>query len=547
MNHETRLSSIWCKKLTTAVMPTYHNAGGGYRNISAPARHTKVDNNQNNHHNTTNVVAAQTIIENAIQSLSLIEESMNSKTSLSTINLTTGTNNNNNNIMSHAISSPVMTATPTTTTTTTTHNNNIASQNLTGHMSPVTSPVIITPNAVTNSTNSKCLIESTNAKHEVRLNAMPWFHGKISRYTAEQLLQPREDGLFLVRHSTNFPGDYTLGVCFEGGLQHYRIKLINNKLTIDDEEHFENLALLVEHYMEDADGLCTRLKKPLYKQGKLDFCVDPKAFVEAGWVIQTHELKLLGSLGKGEFGDVMEGRYRGEKVAVKMLKDNSEAAQKFLAEASLMTSLIHENLVKLLGLVFNNQHMYLVTEYMSKGSLIEYLRSRGRQHVTGRDQIYYAYDTCAGMAYLESRHVVHRDLAARNVLVAEDNTAKVSDFGLARDENFSLDGGKLPIKWTAPEALKQNKFSNKSDMWSFGILLWEIYTYGRVPYSKIPLADIVKCVEKGLRLELPEGCPPEIYDIMKQAWDLQPEKRPSFCDVKVKLGLLKAEYTKYAN
>jgi c-src tyrosine kinase len=256
-----------------------------------------------------------------------------------------------------------------------------------------------------------------------------------------------------VRESTNFPGDYTLCVCYVGKVQHYRVKYKNNQLTIDDEEFFKNLALLVEHYEQDADGLCTQLTKSLPKQ---DFCVDLKAFDEAGWVIQTHELELRECIGKGEFGDVLLGVYRGERVAVKMLKDNSEAAQRFLAEASLMTSLIHDNLVKLLGLVFNNQHMYLVTEYMSKGSLVDYLRSRGRLHVSKRDQINFAYDTCAGMAYLESRHVVHRDLAARNVLVAEDNSAKVSDFGLARDENLSLDGGKLPIKWTAPEALKQN-------------------------------------------------------------------------------------------
>ena len=217
-----------------------------------------------------------------------------------------------------------------------------------------------------------------------------WFHGKISRETAETLLRPREDGLFLVRESTNFPGDYTLCVCYQGRVQHYRVKYKNNQLTIDDEEFFENLALLVEHYEQDADGLCTQLTKSLPKQGKQDFCVDPQAFVQAGWVIQTDELELRECIGKGEFGDVLLGYYQGEKVAVKKLKDNSEAAQRFLAEASLMTSLIHDNLVKLLGLVFNNQHMYLVTEYMSNGSLVDYLRSRGRLHITQRHQINFA-------------------------------------------------------------------------------------------------------------------------------------------------------------
>jgi c-src tyrosine kinase len=204
-----------------------------------------------------------------------------------------------------------------------------------------------------------------------------------------------------------------------------------------------------------------------------------------------------------------------------------------------MTSLRHKNLVQLLGVVFEDPTIYLVTEYMGKGSLVDYLRSRGRLHVTKRDQINFATDTAAGMAYLESKHVIHRDLAARNVLISEDCTAKVCDFGLAREESFNLEGGKFPIKWTAPEALRFSKFSNKSDMWSFGILLWEIYSFGRVPYPRIPLADVVKHVEKGYRMEAPEGCPSEVYEIMKLAWDLDPERRPSFASVLKKLEHLK--------
>lgn len=185
-----------------------------------------------------------------------------------------------------------------------------------------------------------------------------------------------------------------------------------------------------------------------------------------------------------------------------MLKDSSPA------EAILMKSLHHENLVNLLGVVRKEGQIYLVTEYMSKGSLVDYLRSRGRLHVTKKDQINFAYHTSAGMEYLERMHVVHRDLAARNVLIAEDGVAKVSDFGLARNKEIKMESSKLPIKWTAPEALKRNVinriyvsisfkiinklqiFSNKSDMWSFGILLWEIYSFGRVPYPRIVSSKI---------------------------------------------------------
>ncbi|XP_011185578.2 mucin-5AC [Zeugodacus cucurbitae] len=375
-------------------------------------------------------------------------------------------------------------------------------------------------------------------KCEVKLNAMPWFHGSITRDEAEHLLQPRDDGLFLVRESTNFPGDYTLCVCFQGKVEHYRVKYLGNKLTIDDEEYFENLGQLVAHYEADADGLCTQLIKCLPKQGRQEFCINSKDFLDKGWVIPEADLQLRESIGKGEFGDVMLGILRSEKVAVKMLKDEG-AVQKFLAEASVMTTLEHENLVKFIGLVFTSKHIYLVTEYMSKGSLVDYLRSRGRQHITKKDQINFAYDTASGMEYLEAKKVVHRDLAARNVLISEECVAKVSDFGLAREECYNLDVGKLPIKWTAPEALKNGRFSNKSDMWSFGILLWEIYSFGRVPYPRIPLNDVVKHVEVGYKMEAPEGCPPEIYEMMRQAWDLNPSKRPTFSELKVKLLHLK--------
>ncbi|XP_019890457.2 putative uncharacterized protein DDB_G0277255 isoform X2 [Musca domestica] len=380
--------------------------------------------------------------------------------------------------------------------------------------------------------------QQPHKKCEVKLNAMPWFHGSITRDEAEHLLQPREDGLFLVRESTNFPGDYTLCVCFQGKVEHYRVKYLENKLTIDDEEYFENLGQLVAHYEADADGLCTQLVKCLPKQGKQEYCINSKDFIDKGWVIPESDLQLRESIGKGEFGDVMLGILRNEKVAVKMLKDEG-AVQKFLAEASVMTTLEHENLVKFIGLVFTSKHLYLVTEYMSKGSLVDYLRSRGRQHITKKDQINFAYDTASGMEYLEAKKVVHRDLAARNVLISEDCVAKVSDFGLAREECYNLDVGKLPIKWTAPEALKNWRFSNKSDMWSFGILLWEIYSFGRVPYPRIPLTDVVKHVEVGYKMEAPEGCPPEIYEMMRQAWDLNPAKRPTFAELKVKLLHLK--------
>uniref|UniRef100_A0A672SCM9 Tyrosine-protein kinase n=1 Tax=Sinocyclocheilus grahami TaxID=75366 RepID=A0A672SCM9_SINGR len=368
------------------------------------------------------------------------------------------------------------------------------------------------------------IIGVTKQTHVLYLWSLRWFHGKITRDQAERLLYPPETGLFLVRESTNFPGDYTLCVSCDSKVEHYRIIYHNGKLSIDEEEYFENLMQLMEHYTKDADGLCTRLIKPKLMEGSV---AAQDEFSRSGWALNRKELKLIQTIGKGEFGDVMVGDYLGKKVAVKCIKHDA-TAQAFVAEASVMTQLRHTNLVQLLGVIVEEKgSLFIVTEYMAKGSLVDYLRSRGRTVIGGDCLINFSMDVCKAMEYLEANNFVHRDLAARNVLVSEDNKAKVSDFGLTKEASSTQDTAKLPVKWTSPEALREKMFSTKSDVWSYGILLWEIYSFGRVPYPRIPLKEVVPRVEKGYKMDAPDCCPAVVYDIMKECWTLDPVERPT--------------------
>ncbi|TSK38392.1 Tyrosine-protein kinase CSK [Bagarius yarrelli] len=356
-----------------------------------------------------------------------------------------------------------------------------------------------------------------------KLSLMPWFHGKITRDQAERLLYPPETGLFLVRESTNYPGDYTLCVSCEGKVEHYRIIYHNGKLSIDEEEFFENLMQLVEVYsrvgLTPVSGL---LPCPVYSWQLVHV---------GGWALKSKDLKLIQTIGKGEFGDVMVGDYRGTKVAVKCIKHDA-TAQAFIAEASVMTQLRHANLVQLLGVIVEERgSLFIVTEYMAKGSLVDYLRSRGRTVLGVECLLKFSLDVCEAMEYLEANNFVHRDLAARNVLVSEDNIAKVSDFGLTKEASSTQDTAKLPVKWTSPEALREKRFSTKSDVWSYGVLLWEIYSFGRVPYPRI----------KGYKMDAPDGCPAVVYDLMKQCWTLDPMMRPSFRMLREKLQHIRAK------
>uniref|UniRef100_A0A4W5NDM4 non-specific protein-tyrosine kinase n=1 Tax=Hucho hucho TaxID=62062 RepID=A0A4W5NDM4_9TELE len=227
-------------------------------------------------------------------------------------------------------------------------------------------------------------------------------------------------------------------------------------------------------------------------------------------------------------------------------------AKDFLQEAHIMKKLRHPKLIQLYAVCTVEEPIYIITELMKNGSLLDYLqKDKGTQLVIS-DQLEMAAQVAAGMAYLELQNYIHRDLAARNVLVGENNICKVADFGLARvfmvgiSLSFSKEGTKFPVKWTAPEAIHSGKFTIKSDVWSFGILLYEIMTFGGTPYPTMTNYQVVQKLPTGYRMPNPTNCPKVMYEIMSDCWKENENDRPTFETLQWKLeGFFDLDVTSY--
>uniref|UniRef100_A0A8C1V6V2 Fibroblast growth factor receptor n=1 Tax=Cyprinus carpio TaxID=7962 RepID=A0A8C1V6V2_CYPCA len=282
---------------------------------------------------------------------------------------------------------------------------------------------------------------------------------------------------------------------------------------------------------------------------ELELPSDPK------WEFPRTKLTLGKPLGEGCFGQVVMAEAIGidkEKpnkpltVAVKMLKDKD--LSDLVSEMEMMKMIgKHKNIINLLGACTQNGPLYVLVEYASKGNLREYLRARRppgmdysfdtckipNETLTFKELVSCAYQVARGMEYLASKKCIHRDLAARNVLVTEDNVMKIADFGLARDVH-NIDyykkttNGRLPVKWMAPEALFDRVYTHQSDVWSYGVLLWEIFTLGGSPYPGIPVEELFKLLKEGHRMDKPANCTHELYMIMRECWHAVPSQRPTF-------------------
>ncbi|XP_057303646.1 ephrin type-B receptor 1-B-like [Hydractinia symbiolongicarpus] len=299
-----------------------------------------------------------------------------------------------------------------------------------------------------------------------------------------------------------------------------------------------NPAYLQVVRMEDGT---VKLPSSFYTGGKI--YVDPKSYNdveeavnEFAFEIDRNNLKMHEKIGDGEFADVHRGElFRGGKhqtVAVKTLKPGATKQDRddFISEAAILGQFSDPNVILLEGVIVEDQPNAIILEFMAHGALDKYLQENDMQFEIP-ELLEMARGIASGMKYLSELGFIHRDLAARNILVNEKRVCKIADFGMSleiRMDDGETKGGKIPVRWTAPEAIQFKKFTTASDVWSYGVVVWEIMSYGERPYWEWSNYEVLEQVNRGYRLPPPMGCPRVVHDLMLQCWNRDRTKRPLF-------------------
>ncbi|NWH77104.1 ITK kinase, partial [Piaya cayana] len=341
------------------------------------------------------------------------------------------------------------------------------------------------------------------------LQIYDWYNKNISRSKAETLLKDEgREGAFMVRDSRQ-PGMYTVSVFTKAlstdnnpVIKHYHINETTDfpkRYYLAEKHVFDCIPDLINYHQHNAGGLVTRLRYAVSSWRK-------NAPITAGLsygklVINPSELTRVQEIGSGQFGVVYLGYLLEKtKVAIKTIREGAMSEEDFVEEAK-------------------------------NGCLSDYLRSQ-RGSFSKETLLGMCQDVCEGMAYLEQNSVIHRDLAARNCLVGESHVVKVSDFGMSRivldDQYTSSTGTKFPVKWSAPEVFSYSNYSTKSDVWSFGVLMWEVFSEGKIPYENRTNGEVVEEIYAGFRLYKPKLASKAIYEVMSHCWRMRKDDRPSF-------------------
>ncbi|XP_067142993.1 tyrosine-protein kinase Fer-like [Centruroides vittatus] len=365
-----------------------------------------------------------------------------------------------------------------------------------------------------------------------------WFHGVLPREEVVRLLV--NDGDFLVRETTrNDERQIVVSVCWKGH-KHFIVQT-----TFDGKYRFEGPAFstiqeLINYQHQSGHPITSRsgaiLANPVHRER---------------WELSNDDVELIDKIGRGNFGDVYKAVLHptGIEVAVKTCRVNlpDEQKRKFLQEGRILKQYSHPNIVKFIGICVQKQPVMIVMELVPGGSLLNFLRLQGVT-LTVPQLIAMCTDTAAGMEYLESKNCIHRDLAARNCLVGYNNNVKISDFGMSREEEEYIvsDGMKqIPIKWTAPEALNFGKYTSLCDVWSYGVLMWEIFSLGSTPYYGLTNSKARELIDSGYRLPSPESTPVGVYELMLRCWEYNPERRPHFQEIRMTLENITSNMEKF--